>query len=155
NQAVTNILDSFGAATASEARNPWADRWLPRLTSYGLYLPSQAKLSDPESQRFQRATRSRSAWMGLPEIIENGDYVRKSEPEYLAKARAVLRDPGLQTLESAVRKLHSVLAETHQTLVQWIEDTCQNAMSRRQQSCATFAAAMAHIQREKDEATAA
>jgi hypothetical protein len=155
NQAVTNILDSFGAATASEAGNPWADRWLPRLTSYGLYFPSQARLSNPESQRFQKATRSRSVWIGLPEIMENGDYVRQAEPEYLAKAGDALKDPGLRTLESAARKLHSVLVETHQALVHWIEDTCQNAMSRSQQGCATFAAAMAHVQREKDEATAA
>ncbi len=155
NQAVTNILDSFGAAAASQAGDPWADRWLPGLTSYGLYLPSYAKLSDPEYQRFQRAAPGRPEWLGLPEIMETGDYIRQAETEYLAKARGVLRNPGLETVEATARRLHGTLIETHRKLVGWIEDARQNAASRHQYGCTTFAAAIAHIQRERTAAAAA
>jgi hypothetical protein len=54
NQAVTNILDSFGAAASPQAEDPWMERWLPSLTSYGLFLPSFGKFNEPESKRSKR-----------------------------------------------------------------------------------------------------
>jgi len=41
NQAVTNVIDSFGKVT--EGESPLAGRWIPDLTSYGLYCPSSTK----------------------------------------------------------------------------------------------------------------
>lgn len=47
NQAVTNIIDSFGAIdlpeNPSEELKPLCGRWLPRITSYGVYFPSDAR----------------------------------------------------------------------------------------------------------------
>jgi hypothetical protein len=155
NQAITNILDSFGAAAAPQAGDLWTDRWLPGLTSYGLYLPSNAKLNDPEAQRFQRAAPGFPAWVGLPEIMENPSYTRQAETEYLAKARSALADPGLESLETVAQRLHELLTQAHRNLGEWIADARQNADFRRRHGCATFAATMAHIQRERNEAMAA
>lgn len=42
NQAVTNIIDSFGKIDEPEA-SLMAGRWLDGINSYGLYCPSQEK----------------------------------------------------------------------------------------------------------------
>src|SRR5690606_35027756 len=41
NQAVTNIIDSF--ASVKKKQGTLYERWLPGLTGFGLYLPSQGK----------------------------------------------------------------------------------------------------------------
>jgi hypothetical protein len=155
NQAVTNILDSFGAAASLQAGDPWTERWLPGLTSYGLFLPSFGRFNDPESTRFQKAVPGRPGWLGLPEVMENPDFVRQAEAEYLAKARAALGDAGLETLEIAAQRLKALLAESCQTLAEWIVDAREIEALRHRHECSSYGAAIARIRREREEASAA
>jgi hypothetical protein len=155
NQAVTNILDSFAAAAAARAGDLWTERWLPGLTSYGLYLASFTKLNDPESAKYQRAARGYPEWIGLPEVMENADYVRQAETEYLAKARAALGGEDPPDLEIVARRLHQRLAETHRSMTEWIVEAREIAELRRRHGCATHQEALARIRRERDEANAA
>lgn len=155
NQAVTNILDSFGAAASPQGDDPWTERWLPKLTSYGLYLPSFSKFNDPESRNFQKASSGPGGWRGLPELMENPDFVRQAEAEYLGKARMVLKDADLKSVEAVAHQLHGMLAETCQKLSESILDGREIEALRRRHGCSTHGEAIARIHRERQEANAA
>jgi hypothetical protein len=154
NQAVTNILDSFAAAASPQPDDPWTERWLPDLKSYGLFLPSFTKLNDVEHKRFQRAVPG-TPWLGLPEVMENADYIRRAEAEYLSKARSTLGDGNLRSLEAAVSRLRQLLAESRRLLTETIEDAGEIAGLRRLHASSTRLDALAHIRKERDESAAA
>lgn len=155
NQAVTNILNSFGAAASPQAGDPWTERWLPLLTSYGLYLPSFGKFTGPESRNFQQASPGQGGWRGLPELMENPEFVRQAEAEYLGRARSALGDADLKNLEAVARRLQGMLAETAQKLSETIGDAREIEALRRRHGCSTYDEAIARILQERDEANAA
>jgi hypothetical protein len=155
NQAVTNILKSFGEAASPEAGDPWTERWLPGLTSYGLYFPAYGKRNDPELKDFQIAAPGRPVWTGLPERMERPEFVREAEAEYLARARAALEDPGLQRLETVAQRLQGSLAEARKEVIESIAAAREVEALRRRHGCSTHAEAVARSRRERDEANAA
>src|SRR3954454_11167114 len=155
NQAVTNILESFAAAVSPQSDDIWAERWLPDLKSYGLFLPSFSKLNDAEYKYFQRAAPGRPAWLGLPEIMENADYVRRAEAEYMDKARNALDDTDLRSLATVVPRLQRLLAETRRLLTATIEDAREIKTLRRLHACSTHLEALAFIHKERANAAAA
>ena len=108
NQAVTNILDSFAATASSGSDSPFAERWLPDLTSYGLYLPSQGKLG---TSKYQTAASGKPNWQGLPEAMENPQYLSRAQTAFLEKARRALPEAEARTVADAVRGLHQRMTQ--------------------------------------------
>ncbi len=75
NQAITNIIDSFGQAHST--RGQLAERWLPDVDSYALYLPAS-------SVRPRQGTRyARTNGEGFPREIETSRYLEKARTFYL------------------------------------------------------------------------
>ncbi len=97
NQAVTNIIDSFGKGTPKP--NPLAERWLPDINSYGLYCVSVGR-EIPASKQLQTLF-PRSEWdkTGFFATIETPAYVQRASREFLDRFAAVLgqRAPDAKT----------------------------------------------------------
>ena len=118
NQAVTNILDTFAKATeAGNTNAPFKHRWLPNIDSYGLYLPSRHRL---EESSYPAAVPGYPQWQGLPEDMENENYVQQAGTEYLENARQALGAPHID-LDGAVAKLHQEIQSSAALLRQTIE----------------------------------
>jgi len=151
NQAVTNILDSFGAAASSAGTSPFSsspfkERWLPGLRSYGLYLPSQAKFGTSEHQV---ASPGRPAWRGLPEVMETPQYLGQAEAAYLDKARQALPEAKDGTVADAVRGLYGRMTEARSLMEACIADVRAVESLRREHGVSCYGAACRFIQAEE------
>lgn len=87
NQAVTNIIDSFGTTGIQE--NPWMQRWLPkyddanastRFPSFATYFPSAKK----------RKTAIRKGYL-VSSALKDGVYDQYSRPDYVVEAKRFFR----------------------------------------------------------------
>jgi AAA domain len=77
NQAVTNIMTSF--IQADEA-TPFTQRWLPKITSHGLYLSSIAKTAEAIKSGLQAIAPGRK---GLILTIEDPEYLKQAQKYFL------------------------------------------------------------------------
>lgn len=101
NQAVTNIIEAFGKDFATGS-GPMAGRWLPELTSYGAYFPSQTRKADA-AQKYQTDD--------FFNHVESIGYVEDATVFYLEKARAAFPSVECSTPEQVVDILHKRLTE--------------------------------------------
>ncbi|MDQ0287740.1 energy-coupling factor transporter ATP-binding protein EcfA2 [Desulfofundulus luciae] len=87
NQAVTNIIDSFGKVLEHNPGNPLAERWLPEVKSYGLYFPA-ANLFNEANSRFQVASTNFyyfPANSGFPGKVEERGYLLAASDFFMKK----------------------------------------------------------------------
>ncbi|HEX4960747.1 MAG TPA: AAA domain-containing protein [Thermoanaerobaculia bacterium] len=146
NQAVTNVLDSFAAAASTAGENPLAGRWLPELASYGLYLPSQARLG---RSSYQEAAPGYPAWQGLPEIMETPRYLGAAEPFFLGKARAALAGTQSGSVADAVAELHRRMSAVQSRIQEVIAHARAVDSCRREHGMATYESALRFIGNEE------
>jgi len=82
-RAVTNILDNFAAAEIPIGHTLFgstiAERWLPKMHSYGLYLHRE----DSEGYQTTQPGWKGSSWSGFVGEIETEDYLQEAEKYYL------------------------------------------------------------------------
>ncbi len=93
NQAVTNIIDAFGK-DFSEGEGPFAGRWLPDLTSYGLFLPAKSK--EVEAARKYQTER-------FFDGLESEEYVARAHETYLVAGQSAfpeLENPDVEKIVS-------------------------------------------------------
>jgi len=99
NQAISNIIDAFGK-DFSEGTGPLAGRWLPGISSYGAYFPSQheeKKSGDKyQTERFFKA-------------IENQTYLESAELYYKEKAQRIYDDQQNLNISDIVDRLRQEL----------------------------------------------
>lgn len=99
NQATSNVIDAFGK-DFSEGTGPLAGRWLPDVSSYGAYFPSQneeKKSGDKyQTEHFFKA-------------IENQDYLETAELYYVEKARKIYKDQQEISISEVVDNLRQEL----------------------------------------------
>ncbi|MCE7990948.1 MAG: AAA family ATPase [Roseivirga sp.] len=100
NQAVTNIIDSFSKADSTEQQ--LATRWLPQLSSYALYLPSNG-YKPSEKVQYVKVNGE-----GLPSVLETPEYLKRARGHYLKRAGAVLGED-FSTVESVTDYLQKIL----------------------------------------------
>jgi hypothetical protein len=81
NQAVTNVITSFGDIGNSSSDSPLHMRWLPEIKSYGLYLCSKGKDKD----HFQCITSDKNT--DFFAFLERKDYLEQAVPFFLEKCR--------------------------------------------------------------------
>ena len=120
NQAVTNILDAFGADYA-KGEGPFAGRWLPALRSFGSYFPS--KMREAEAAR----TYQTAAFFDL---LEEGDQVEQCRRAYLDAAVKAFPRLEPMTVGAAVAALHQRLVEQAGMLSR-IEQAWQDLVEKR------------------------
>lgn len=109
NQAVINILDSFAKA-GGPAPAPLQGRWLPEVSSYGLYCCSSARLADTQGLQLfgARGEGCFTSW-------NTRDFIDRAKAHFSAKATGWLPEEvsGLADIRDA---LHAQLVERHKLL---------------------------------------
>lgn len=109
NQAVTNIIDSFGKVDEPEA-SLLAGRWLDGINSYGLYCPSQEKIRETKD-KFQVADCSPKNRGPFPEKFEDPKYVEGSKEHFISKCSEYAQKE-LSNLSACLEFLHADMKNT-------------------------------------------
>lgn len=132
NQAVTNIIDSFGRVLEHIEGNLLAERWLPEVYSYGLYFPAANRQEKAES-RFQVASTSAQfpANSGFLGKVENREYLAGATGFFLQKCERFF---GFKpsTVDAARSALHRELRECVRAIQKNISEKKGVVLRRKQ-----------------------
>lgn len=115
NQAVTNVIDSFGGV--EESRTTLGGRWLPDMVSYGMYCPSNERMREA-TERGLQAMNADGA--GFPTTLQTEEYLAKAVPHFLDACGAYFGG-ACESVENATRRLHEHLAQAVGSLRRGIE----------------------------------
>jgi hypothetical protein len=117
NQAVTNVIDSFGKVIEDESK--LAGRWIPDLTSYGLYCPSILKqatatgfqITDQQKGGFCLAlTPEQARDKAERRNIETEEFVDSAESYFLERC-GDYAERRIDDVDAATKLLHERLIE--------------------------------------------
>ncbi len=142
NQAITNILDRFAGTQSSGDGDPMTVRWLPRLKSYGLYLPSKGRFA---STVYAAARPVGATWGGLPERMENEEYLNEARAFYLERARASV-DLDTVRVEDVVKRLEGEMRDARHRLEALLKMAADLGTYRRQSGVEGAAKAKKYVQ---------
>lgn len=106
NQAVTNVIDSFGRIT--EVHNSLQGRWIPDILSYGLYLSSQQQKENPNFHTVLSYKMREKKPAGFMTKIETPEFVAEAQQYFLEKCCSYAGTV-FETMEDAVYYLHCEL----------------------------------------------
>ena len=116
NQAVTNIINSFGDIADPDGTPTLSSRWLPPIQSYGWYFASQTATARAESAQFQILQRHRrEAWAyfgsteGFDDYIKNREATSSLQGAFLRAFRETFPEDDAATLGAAANALLSRL----------------------------------------------
>lgn len=111
NQAITNILDSMQCE--GEAESGLAERWLPDVTGFGLYLTSEKNKAAPKI--YQQAT-SNFLNDGFLEAVDQRERIPEFEQYFIAHAAQALGVRPTCTLAKVKRTLRERIEAAKQAL---------------------------------------
>jgi hypothetical protein len=97
NQAVTNIIDAFGA-DFSRGDGPFAARWLPDVTSFASYFPARSRVV---RQTYLTGT--------FFDRVEDAAYLHRAESTFVTAAATAFPDLEDFSVDNVVRALHRKL----------------------------------------------
>jgi len=123
NQAVTNIIATF--AKANTKPGPLAGRWLPDVTSYGCYCPSEAKAQEAADSGIQI---ERTVGEGLSRQMETEEYLFRAR-DYFLKCYSIYAEQRTD-LENAVTQLHNSLRREVSAIYREISKTSPSGLSQ-------------------------
>jgi hypothetical protein len=110
NQAVTNVIASFGKA--QQEPSPLAGRWVPGVDSYGLFCAAQSQIEGAGAERFQVSSERGE---GFPAEVENEAYVTAAAAAFLDRAAAAFARK-FGGVRDVVAHLHAELLGCRETL---------------------------------------
>ncbi len=109
NQAVTNILESFGKVNEDGIEESLVGRWLPEINSYGLYCCSaSAKAKDKYHYFIDKNDSTMQGW-------QTREFLEKASDFFLKKA-ASWKDISEPTIKKLQDTLHTALCDTKMIL---------------------------------------
>lgn len=111
NQAVTNILESFAKVNEDGIEESLAGRWLPEVSSYGLYCCSafvSAEAKDKYHYFSEKNDTTMQEW-------QTREFLEKASEEFLKKGNswAKIAEPTIKKVQDA---LHKVLRDTKKVM---------------------------------------
>ena len=109
NQAVTNILESFGKVNEEGIEQSLAGRWLPEISSYGLYCCSASAKAKGKYHYFSdKNDTTMQGW-------QTKEFLEKSSEIFLKKAVSwqEISDPSIKKIQDV---LHEALCNEKKTL---------------------------------------
>lgn len=117
NQAVTNIIKSFGEIAAATSEESVSARWLRVVTSYGWFYASKTKALTDEAQSFQlldgpREWKFAGAADALSGVVQDKKRRSDLEAEYLRLFRRNFPALHARTVEQATAHLLDSLRQT-------------------------------------------
>ncbi len=123
NQAVTNMIDSFGRISG-DTEGLLSERWIPEVNSYGLYCPSATAAAKKESEGYQMASPSNNDFPSnshFPAVVEAPDFIPKAEGYFLD---CVTRYFGKEynSVKKALQALHGELRTCLEQLSEFAGD---------------------------------
>ena len=113
NQAVTNIIDSFGSVKALGIRN-LEFRWVSAVESFAVYYPSGNREKEAKKKGYQLGN-------DLLAKINDQEIIAQSQSEFLEHCSEYFSQP-MQSLEQCSDKLHQELAYLDRIRRQWLEE---------------------------------
>ena len=151
NQAVQNVIASFGLATDGQA--PVVKRWLPEVNSFGLYCVSDSKRMDEKTARFQYVTPAfKGALGGSFAALNNLEYLERAIPAFLS--HVAIHFNRAVSLDESVTLLQQELQDTTRNLSRGIAILAELTSLRERvlQERASSAVTIASIQEQLDTA---
>ena len=135
NQAVTNVIDSFG--DVPEDKSLLRGRWIPELKSYGLFCPSSSRAQEALDRQYQITTSwpnpsgfflppNSEKWTGGN--IEDEAFISLAEQYFLDHCRDYMKSCGnmsVVNVKDAVRLLHRQLEEKINAIYQGVQTWLQ------------------------------
>jgi hypothetical protein len=115
NQAITNILESFAKVEEEGLDENLKGRWLPEVSSYGLYCCSGAKANKKETAYMYLGPKGE----GCMEEWQTPEYLNNATKYFLEKANC-WHGKHLMDVDQAKTQLHQALQQTQQTIVDGI-----------------------------------
>lgn len=109
NQAVTNIIESFGKGAHSQSQ--LSRRWLPDVTSYGLYC-----VADSQGHREVVSQKGLQAVLPTSERDLSGFFAARETTDYLTRATAAYLEQCAQYFQRRPEGLEEAQALLHQQL---------------------------------------
>lgn len=106
NQAVTNIIDSFGSISSIGIRN-LEERWIEGVSSFAVYSPSDKKMDKAEQQGYQCTNQ-----MGVRFVssVDSEDNMKKSENRMLESVSKYFNKK-INSIEECKRTIHTQLVD--------------------------------------------
>ena len=102
NQAVTNVIESFGKAV--QAEGPFSGRWLPEVRSFGLFCAAKDR-QDEAAKTYQVA-----GFQGgpFPDAVQTAEYVERARTAFLDHAGRAFGTE-FDSVAQGVARLHGEL----------------------------------------------
>lgn len=107
NQAVTNIIDSFGKITTT-FNNNLGIRWIEKVNSFATYFPSKAREKDAKKKGFQYTNNRGDHFVSE---VENENNIMASKEKFLKQAGILFKTPENTNIRIYREKLHKKLLE--------------------------------------------
>lgn len=115
NQAVRNVIERFGEGETDES--PLAGRWLPKLTSYGLYCPAGSRLKEPETDKYQVSMPSGGFLSTIDQAggerssMESEEFVATAKTHFMSKC-GEYAEQSFKSVGAAIAFLYGEMAAT-------------------------------------------
>lgn len=106
NLAVSNIIDAFGK-DFSNGSGDFSGRWLPGISSFGSYFPSQKKEGEA-SAKYQTAV--------FFDKVESLDYIAEARSAYIAAGRRAFPNLPSPTITSIIDAIHGEMMKINSEL---------------------------------------
>lgn len=129
NQAVTNVIDSFGKVSDPDSPDVWMRRWIPDVPSFGCFAASDAKAVEAASKGYlllKVGFDKGKPFDGYIGEIENAEWLESATASFLENGNAALGAEfrTVTELVDALQKhLNSLLDRGHMLLAQLAEMT--------------------------------
>ena len=112
NQAVTNIIESFGKIKRKFKRSNLEERWLENVDSFAIYFPSKRKRKQAKEKKFQYTDNKGNFFVAE---IENEENIKKSKEKFIEEASKFLEnEEKIDNITIYKNKLHDRLRKINQ-----------------------------------------
>lgn len=122
NQAVTNVIDSFGKVGTIEGDHLY-ERWVPDITSFGLQMARENRWKETYHSYDNPFQGNKPSTAGIFGEIENAEWLAKAEAFFLDQASK--RYGTLSSISSAIETIHGDIlrcAKSIQSLIEGITE---------------------------------
>ena len=108
NQAVTNIIESFGKIQ-KQYKNNLEDRWIEKVNNFAVYFPSKRKRKQAKEKNFQYTDQKGNFFIAE---IEKEEILKKSREKFISEAKKFLGEgENTEDITRYKKKIHNRLRQ--------------------------------------------
>ncbi|MFD2205709.1 AAA domain-containing protein [Kiloniella antarctica] len=153
NQAVTNIIDSFGIGSNMQTSgiSKLKSRWIPNLYSYGLYLPSKDKKVDNNKYQTAYMPNFGKPISGFPATLLNDESLDQAEIFFLEQARITFAKDVIESVEDVRGILNHQLKSCVEEIRNVLKAAIQVCAFREKYNGSTLFSVQNSLEKKQDE----